>query len=240
MKAEQLLREGKLDEAVDELGAFLRDNPGNVRSRTFLFELLCFRGEHERARKHLAIIGQATKDSAIGALLYEGALAAEEIRRRMFETDDLPSPLQVGSERVSGSLNGKPFATLSDADSRIGARLEVFAAGDYLWLPFEHIAEIQIDPPKRLRDLLWSPARLRTGPAFQDKDLGEILLPVLCPLTYQHSDPEVRLGRMTEWCSDEQGRERPYGLKMLLVDGEETPLLEIRQLTVTKAISAVQ
>jgi len=43
-------------------------------------------------------------------------------------------------------LNGKSFLALSDADPRIGARLELFAAGNYLLLPLEHISSIQIQP----------------------------------------------------------------------------------------------
>ncbi len=42
MKAQELFQAGKLDEAVQALGAELRDNPADARRRTFLFELLCF------------------------------------------------------------------------------------------------------------------------------------------------------------------------------------------------------
>lgn len=240
MKAEALLREGRLDEAIEALGGHLRDNPGDARSRTFLFELLCFRGDYERARKQLALLGQGTKDTALGALLYEGALAAEETREKMFATEEFPAPLAAGSENLSGTINGKPFTSISDADPRIGARLEIFAAGDYMWIPFQHVASIDMKPPARLRDLLWAPVVLKTGPGFQDRDLGEVLMPVLSPLTHRHPDGQVRLGRMTEWCADEQGREYPYGQRTLLIDGEEFPLLEIRRLEITQASRAAQ
>ena len=58
---------------------------------------------------------------------------------------------------LRGELNGKPFKELRDADPDIGARLEVFAAGAYVWIPFEHIASIEMRPPQRLRDTLWAP-----------------------------------------------------------------------------------
>jgi type VI secretion system protein ImpE len=132
----------------------------------------------------------------------------------------------------TGTLNGKPFLSLSDADARIGSRLETFSAGTYLWLPFAHIASIRIDPPRRLRDLLWLPAKVITGPAFKGTELGEILIPVLSPLSWRSEDEEVRLGRMTVWEEGEEGEEIPLGQKMLLVDGEEIPLLEVRSLTV--------
>ena len=86
----------------------------------------------------------------------------------------------------------------------------------------------EIEPPKRLRDLLWIPAKLKTGPSFRSRELGEILVPAVSPLSSQHPDDEVRLGRVTEWCEDEAGEVAPFGQKDTVVDGEEVPVLEIR------------
>lgn len=234
MKPEQLLREGKLDEAVQALSEYLRDNPADARSRTFLFELLCFRGDYDRADKQLSLLAQSGASAGAGALLYTGALHAERLRTGMFEGDELPAPLPEDAAQIAGTLNGRPFRSLIDADPRIGARLEVFAAGEYLWVPFTQIDSLQIHPPAKLRDLLWTPAFLRLTSGAQRAELGEVLLPALAPLTFQHPDGSVRLGRVTEWCADERGRERPYGQKMLLADGEEIPLLEVRSLEVLR------
>lgn len=230
--AEALIREGNLDEAVNTLGSHLRDQPGDTRSRTILFELLCFSGEYERAAKHLSIIGEGNQDTQMGALLYHGALHAETLRREMFEKETHPGPAGERAAQMVGTINGRPFRELSDADPRIGPRLEVFGAGDYFWIPFRQIESVEIQAPKRLRDLLWIPARVTTSAEFHQRELGEVLLPALTPLTFQHADGAVRLGRVTEWCVDEQGRERPYGQKMLLVDGEEMPILEVRRLEI--------
>ena len=232
MKSDDLVRAGKLDEAVDWLSAHLRDNPVDARSRTTLFELLCFQGEYDRAEKHLAVLGEGNQDTQVGALLYHGALHAERLRREMFEKETYPAPLPAGAGQLAGSVNGKAFHTIADSDPRLGPRLEVLGAGDYFWIPFRQIQSIEIQPPKRLRDLLWIPARVTTAPGFQQRELGEVLIPALTPLTFQHPEAEVRLGRLTEWCADEQGRERPYGLKMLSVNGEDFPILEIRRLEI--------
>jgi type VI secretion system protein ImpE len=132
-------------------------------------------------------------------------------------------------------LNGKPFHSLQDADPRIGSRLEIFGAGDYMWIPMRDVASLEMEPPKRLRDLLWAPIRLRTGPDFKNKDLGQVLMPVIAPLSWLHADDAVKLGRVSEWCSDEAGEDAPFGQKMLLVDGEELPILEIRKLEILAA-----
>lgn len=231
MQAQNLFREGKLSEAIASAGALVRENPADARLRTFLFELLCFAGEYGRAAKHLDLLGTGSgvKDREIGALLYHAALHAERTRAEMFEKGEtlIASPAAA----AAGVLNGSLFTAIEDADPRIGARLEVFAAGNYMWLPFEHIASIRMEPPRRLRDLLWAPVVLRTGPGFKGVELGEVLLPALAPLSCRHPDEAVRLGRVTVW-EEQNGGPVPFGQKTLLVDGEEFPILELRTLTI--------
>ena len=65
-----------------------------------------------------------------------------------------------------------------------------------------------MEKPRRLRDLLWTPARLRGGPALKDTELGEILLPALTPFAWQDADDAIRLGRMTAWVENESGAGR--------------------------------
>jgi type VI secretion system protein ImpE len=130
----------------------------------------------------------------------------------------------------AGTLNGQPFETVVDGDPRIGAKLELFAAGAYLWIAFEHILSIELQAPQKLRDLLWAPAIVRTGPSFKDTELGEVLIPVLYPFSYAHPNDAVRLGRETHWQEGEGGEPIPIGQKIFLVDGEEFPLLEVRKL----------
>jgi len=234
---DELLRGGQLDEAIAALGAELRIHPDNAQRRTFLFELLCFAGEHERAQKQLDIVASASKEARLGALLYLAALNAERTRQEMFAHDTYPGG--VPPRPVAGTLNGRPFRSLEDADPRIGARLEVFAAGQYLWLPFEHVASLRIAAPKRLRDLLWVPAVIRPVPELKTLELGEVLLPAIAPLSWQDPDAAVRLGRVTEWVATDDGRSVPIGQKVLLVDGEEVSLLDVRELDITASPAAI-
>jgi type VI secretion system protein ImpE len=230
--AETLLQAGQLDEAIASLGAELRVKPDDAQRRTFLFELLCFAGAHERARQQLEVVAGASKEARMGALLYLAALNAERTRQEMFEQQTFPMggpPLRP----VTGSINGRAFRSLEDADPRIGPRLEVFAAGQYLWLPFAHIASVRMSAPRRLRDLLWIPAVVRPAPELEALELGEVLLPAIAPLSWQHPDGAVRLGRVTEWVADDDGRAVPLGQKVLLVDGEEMSLLDVRELDIT-------
>ena len=226
MNARELFKAGRLNDAIQVLGAELRDHPADIQRRTFLFELLCFAGELDRAEKHLNVLADSGKDAQMGAMLYFSALHAERLRREQFAQAAPTEP----SDDFAGTINGQEFASIVDGDPRLGPRLELFAAGAYLWIPFEHIVSIEMQPPSRLRDLLWTPALVRTGPGFKDKELGEVLIPVLCPDSYKHPSDAVRLGRETHWQQLAGGEQVPVGQKTFLVDGEEFPLLEIRKL----------
>jgi len=231
MNPQELYKAGRLSDAIKALGAELRDNPTDVRRRTFLFELLCFAGEWERADKQLEVLGEAGPQSEMGVLLYRSALFAERQRHDLFERGELPSEQGDPAVDRAGVANSKPFTYFADADPRTGARLELFAAGNYLLLPLEHVASIQIPPPTRLRDLIWTPAAVRTTPSFKGTELGEVLLPVLAPFSWRHPDEEVRLGRMTVWEKpDGYEYQVPFGQKMWMVDEEEIPFLELHAL----------
>jgi type VI secretion system protein ImpE len=229
MDALSLYRAGQLQPAIDALGVELKKQPLDTKRRTFLFELLCFAGEYDRAGKQLDVLSDSSKEAAAGAMLYRSALHAERTRQEMFGKDELP--LGSAHASASGSLNGTPFPELSDADPRIGAHLEAFIAGSYTWIPFAHIESIETEAPKRLRDLLWMPAILHTTAAFRLQDLGEVLLPVLCPLSWRSADEEVRLGRKTVWEEDSKYGVIPVGQKMLRCGEEEEPFLQLRNLS---------
>jgi len=51
-------------------------------------------------------------------------------------------------------------------------------------------------------------------------------------LSHEHPDERVRLGRVTEWVELDDGREAPTGQNMLLVDGDDFPFLEVRELEI--------
>ncbi len=227
LTARELFAAGKVREAEKALTAYLRERPSDVAQRTFLFELLCFAGEYARAEKQLAVLASGGVDAETGAIVYYAALHAEKTRHELFQTQTFPTGAPSSPK---GTLNGKPFTDLRDADPDIGARLEVFAAGSYVWIPFEHLTSVQMSAPQKLRDTLWAPALVQAASSFKGMDLGEVLLPAIYPFSWKHPDEQVWLGRVTDWTADEEGREYPTGQKILLVDGEEIPFLEVRSI----------
>jgi type VI secretion system protein ImpE len=221
-----LYREGKLREAIKALGEELKSNPLDAKRRTFLFELLLFAGEYDRAEKQLDLLAGANAEAAAGTLLYRSALHAERTRQSMFSNHETPPSRD---EAVYGGVwNGTAFSEFSDSDPRIGAQLEVFIAGSYTWIPIHYLRRLEIEPPTSLRDLVWARARVDTSAEFRLQELGEVLLPVLSPSSSKHADESVQLGRESAWESDEKYGEIPYGAKIMVVDGVDVPLLEIR------------
>lgn len=231
MTPQELFRSGRLQDAIQALGGELRNHPTDEKRRAFLFELLCFAGEWQRAEKQLNVLADATPEAGMGALVYRSAIAGERNRQVFFDNRQYAVPSD-GPEPVAkpGRLNGEPFQTIEDADPRIGARLEIFLAGEYLWVPFAHLRSVSIDPPRLLRDLLWSSAAVMAGPELRGQDFGEILIPNLYPFSWRHARESVRLGRETDWVASDGG-EVPYGQKLLVLDGERViPFLEVRSL----------
>jgi len=229
--ARELYAAGRLESAIEALGSELRDAPTDAHRRTFLFELLSFAGQYDRAEKQLDVLARGGTDSELAVLPYRAALQAERVREHMFATGDFPSGL--APTPVAGTLNGRSFASIEDADARVGARLEVMAGGRYLWIPFAYLESVRLDPPRMLRDLRWTPARVTTNASVREMELGEVLLPALSPGAWRLDDPELRLGRAADWEELADGSFAPAGQKLLRVDGELVPLLEVRELTVT-------
>ena len=222
-------RDGQLQLAITALGDELKKQPLDVKRRTFLFELLCFAGEYDRAGKQLDVLADANKEAAAGAMLYRAALHAERTRQEMFANNTLPMP--TAKAVPAGSLNGQEFDAIADADPRIGSHLEAFIAGSYTWIPLAYVESVEMQPPKKLRDLLWIPAILHTTADFRLQDLGEVLVPALAPLSWKHPDDNVRLGRATAWEEDATYGSVPFGQKLWTLGEEDVPFLELRNLT---------
>lgn len=256
MTAKELFQAGRLGEAVETQFREVRAKPTDMAARTFLFELLCFQGELDRAEKQLDVIGQQHADSEWGAQVYRNVLAAERTRRRLFAAGvkpefllDPPAYLQwhldavnrlregnatdaasllarsrESRPAVSGEVDGQPVEEFCDCDDLFAPLLEFIILRDYVWIPWEQIREIEISAPERPRDLLWIPTRL----TLADDSRRSGYAPTHYPGTYQHPSDQVKLGRMTDWKSTEDGPVLGVGLRQYLVGDDAKSILDIR------------
>ena len=96
--ARELYAAGRLESAIEALGSELRDAPTDAHRRTFLFELLSFAGQYDRAEKQLDVLARGGTDSELAVLPYRAALQAERVREHMFTTGDFPTGLAPAPE----------------------------------------------------------------------------------------------------------------------------------------------
>lgn len=155
----------------------------------------------------------------IEALLREGQGAtgdAQKLRDQAFE--QAPSS--------SGTIDGKSFDWMADADMRLGPVLEAVINGRYYWVPLVHLAKISIEPPIDLRDSVWTAAQ------FQFSNGGESV--ALIPTRYAGTDlsqPSLALARMTEWKEVEPGFFTGCGQRVITTDIGDFGLMDIRSIT---------
>jgi type VI secretion system protein ImpE len=167
----------------------------------------------------MALLLEALRLTGIGEVAKGQALRAEAFEQ---------------APASGGRLNGKPFEWLADADSRLGPVLEAVVNGRYYWIPLAHIAEIKIEEPEDLRDLVWTPAQLK----WTNGGDAVGLIPTRYPGTESQPDPKVRLARRTDW--SELGSDCYVGLgqRMFATDAGEFPLMEVRDIIFETPIRA--
>lgn len=86
MSAKELFESGNLSGAVELATQDVKNNPRDLKSRIFLFELLCFAGDFQRAGRQLDAVAQISGDvkTEMGAQAYQSLVQAETLRRGFF------------------------------------------------------------------------------------------------------------------------------------------------------------
>jgi type VI secretion system protein ImpE len=260
MTASEMFKAGQLSEAIAEQTQVVKANPADHSRRLFLFELLAFAGELDRAGRQIEAIEYGDMELDAAVLAYRQLLEVERTRRQLLTSGVKPKLLAEPPEHVAirlealqklrdkqvaeaaslfekatmaapaiqGTLNGKPFESFRDCDDLFATVLEVVAQGAYHWVPLEDILTLRAKPPATPRDLLWLPAELAT----KSGSIGNVFLPALYPNSHEHPDNQVKLGRMTDWKTLENGPAIGAGARIFLADDDGAPLLDWRELQV--------
>jgi type VI secretion system protein ImpE len=138
--------------------------------------------------------------------------AAAELRARAFEA----------APATSGTINGKPFEWIADADQRLGPLLEVILEGKYYWIPFHRMRRVHVEPPSDLRDLVWIPAQF----VWANGGEGSGHVPSRYSGTEASPDDALKLARKTDWPEVNEGFSVGLGQRIIATNSEEYPLLE--------------
>ena len=257
--AEQNLKDGDPAAALARLQEEVRARPADGKLRVFLFQLLCVVGQWERALNQLKVASELEPLALPMAQMYGAAVRCEAIRAEVFEGRKSPmilgepdqwlallieSRLRAGrgeaeaSEELrqrafedapasSGEIDGQPFEWLADADSRLGPVMEAIINGRYYWVPFSRLTGVTMDAPEDLRDLVWMPAQLQ----FDNGGESLALIPTRYPGSESSEDGAIALARKTTWEPIGEETYRGLGQRVLATDTGETPLLDIRSIS---------
>ena len=207
--ATQLELSGELDS-----GALVMVQAYREALRCEVFRGEVFSGERTpllfgQPEQWMAMMVEAARLSAGGHISQ-----AQELRAQAFES----APV------TSGTIDGKRFEWIADADTRFGPILEAVVNGGYYWIPYQHIQKVQIDEPVDLRDSVWMPAHFVW--ANGGDSVG--LIPTRYPGSEVNEESSIRLARRTEWIDHGNDYYTGLGQRMFATDAGEYPLLDVR------------
>lgn len=254
-EAKELLEAAKLQEAIEQVTNEVRADPADTSRRTFLFELLSFAGEWERAEKQLDVISHQSAQAELGVMIYRASIKAEHERRRLFSEGVHPHFLKEPPAYVDlnlAALNQVRAGQLAEARATLdraeeerpaisgklhGQQFSDFRDYDDFVAP---VLELIVKdkyvwmPLEQIKSLEISPPRRLRDLLWasarveaHDGTIGEVHMPALYAGTSECSDNQARLGRLTD--SQEVGEDlyRMVGLRMFRIGDEDKTLFEV-------------
>jgi type VI secretion system protein ImpE len=260
MNPTELYRAGKVEEAIQGQVQAVKADPADNGKRLFLFELLAFAGDLDRARRQIDAVnyGQAALDTAV--LNYRKLLDAEQARRRVFGEGIMPLFLVPPPEHLGPRLEavqrlraGEPAEAaklVEQANESVpavrgllnGKPFDTLRDADDLFGPVLEVmahGDYYWLPLEQVVSLAMNPPKfprdllwVPAKLAVNDGPAGDVFLPALYPGSHEHADGPVRLGRATDWKQAEGGPVLGVGLRTFLVGEDAHSLLEWRELQI--------
>ena len=260
MNIQDLLQAGNLSEVAAELTQKVKKNPTDMQLRTFLFEVLSFQGDFQRAERQLDVVSQYNAENELATQVYKDILQAELKRQEVFGKG-VP-PQFVFEPPAYTAMHLKAIQALQNQDFNkakelldqsaeirptISARVngkacsEIFDGDDRIGPFLEAIVnEVYLWIP--FEDIskmtITAPKFLRDLLWVQANlespkgPIGPAFLPVLYPESHTSDEELVRLGRMTIWEALGDAILLGKGQHSFLIDGNEQAMLEVRDIEI--------
>jgi len=259
MTANELFKAGKLTDAIDAQLKEVKARPADHGQRLFLFELLSFSGDLDRAQRQIEAVNYNEMELDAAVLSYRRLLDSERARRRLFSESLVPRFFGSQPEHVHLRLE----AVNRIRENRVTEAAELLAKAASL-MP-ELKGELNGKPFSGIRDCddllggvlevmaqgeyFWVPLEqidtISITPPKTPRDLlwlsarlemtdsaGNVHLPTLYAGSHEHPDDQVKLGRMTDWKSSEGGPVSGVGARTFLIGEDAISLLDWRQLEI--------
>ena len=256
---ENLLKEGRLDEALQALTAQVRANPADAKRRVFLFQLLSLLGQWERAQNQLKVAGELDPLNALMVGAYTVALGGERERVEVLDGRRSPSVIGEPAEWLALLLQALKLNGEGRHDAATTLREQAFEQAEAIGgtidgAPFEWIAdadprfgpclEIMTKggyawvPFSRIRELTFEePSDLRdkvwapVQVTWSNGGQAVGFVPCRYPGADRSSDSDIVLARKTDWADLGDDLYVGAGQRMFATDAGEYPLLDVRTIT---------
>ena len=261
MDASELYKAGRLREAIEAQSREVKAHPSDPSLRLFLFELLTFAGDLDRARRQADAIRYDDPVLDVAILVYRSLVDNDQARRRLLGEgvspeffSEPPEHLRLRLEAVNRLREKRPAEAAEALARAAGATPEVH--GRLNGQPFQSLRDaddlfagvLEVFAQGRYHwvpleqinlltmDPPKSPRDLLYIPARLEIDLGtcDVFLPALYPGSHEHPDDQVKLGRMTDWTIPGDGPVLGIGQHLYLRDEDEIGLLEWRELRIDR------
>jgi len=244
-EATRLFDAGQLGAAIQSISQEVKARPSDVQPRIFLFELLCFAGDFDRAERQLEAIGHQSASAELGVQVYLNNIKAERDRLKLFSDGLEPHFLIEPPSYVDlqlTAINRLREGNYSDARELLDRAEEErpALAGKLPGSQFSDFRDYddRIGPVLELivRDkYTWLPFeqinRLKIARPKQLRDLmwapaqiegadgtvGEVFVPALYVGSSKHENDQVKLGRMTDWTCVSEDLYLGAGLRLFMV-----------------------
>jgi len=257
MTADESFKAGHLQAAIDAQIADVKSNPADAGKRLFLFELLSFAGEWDRAKRQIEAVSYPDPERIATVLKYKTLLGAEDHRTRVFRDGVMPefllppppwmshrlqaiAEIKAGDwERASAELAKSDEAAPPVTGDLNEQPVEGLRDGDDLFGPVLEVlaqATYYWVPFEQIEMLAMNPPKtprdLIWFPAkisLKDGPSGDVFLPTRYPMSTAGTNDSIRLGRATEWTDDESRPVRGTGLRVFLAGDRAFSLLDFRE-----------
>jgi type VI secretion system protein ImpE len=258
MNATELFKANQLSEAIDAQLKEVKANPQDHNRRLFLFELLAFAGDLDRAARQIDAVSYGQMELDVAVLGYRKLLDAEKARRALFSSGQQPEFLLDPPEHVRQRLEAvnlirnnqaaeasQVLAKAAEATPAVAGTLNnkpftlLRDADDLFGGVFEVFAKGKYYwvPLEQVETLAMNAPRFPRDLLWVNARLemrngpkGEVYLPALYPGSHENVDAQIKLGRATDWKTLDGGATLGVGLRTFLVDDDPMTLLEWREL----------
>lgn len=266
MTPEELVRAGKVDEALVALQNAVKAKPADPKLRVFLFQLLCVTGKWERAMTQLNVAADMDPSTLLMAQVCRPALNCEALRSQIFAGKRLPIVLGEPTEWMGWLFQAASLAgqgKYADAESLREKAFEAAptVSGQINDQPFEWLADADTRLGPMLEAIVdgkyyWVPfTRVKEILLEEPKDLRDVvwapanimwttgghsvaLIPTRYPGSELSADPAIRFARKTDW--DDRGHGCFFGLgqRLFATDQGDFPILQVRRIALNNELTS--